>query len=316
MSHVCIPHGVMCSDTCRSCMYRLFWHGPWLQTTDNTVTNVPLLRQLASCCSGNITSPKPVWRATLRRGSYPPGGTDPRTPGNVTFYADNIQDGQYFSASSQQKCDGVKANFRQDGESTSTHPSGKIKHSKSFQSPPSNLGSQFDFGNEWRQLSGDQTVNRVKSRPCDNKPVVPPKPKKAIISEKINKRYGKIGRPKKDDEGNKPRRKGNSLPTMSLSPSLAHEDKSHKSVSVDNFQPRPRCSQDSLFQRFIKETTKDLGFRQNKNQAEIENKPGPITPHTVNTHTQFFPSLTQTPSQPSNDGECALKIPKWHLDSA
>ena len=34
MSHVCIPHGVMCSDTCRSCMYRLFWHGPWLQTTD------------------------------------------------------------------------------------------------------------------------------------------------------------------------------------------------------------------------------------------------------------------------------------------
>ena len=48
MSHVCIPHGVMCSDTCRSCMYRLFWHGPWLQTTDNTVTNVPLLRQLAN----------------------------------------------------------------------------------------------------------------------------------------------------------------------------------------------------------------------------------------------------------------------------
>ena len=27
MSHVCIPHGVMCSDsndTCRSCLYRLF----------------------------------------------------------------------------------------------------------------------------------------------------------------------------------------------------------------------------------------------------------------------------------------------------
>ena len=239
----------------------------------------------------------------MRRGLYPPGGTDPRTPGNVTFIAENIH-GQYFSASSQQKCDGFKANCRQDGEST--RPSGQIKHSKSYPSPPSNLGSQFGFKNEWTQLSDHQIVNRVKSRPCDNKPVVPPKPKKAIISEKINKRYGNKARPRKDDEGHKPRRKGNSLPTMSLSPSLAHEDKSHKSVSIDNFQPRPRCSQDSLFQRFIKETTKDLGFRQNKNQADVDNKPGPITPHTVNTHTQFFPSLTSTPSQPSNGGECAL----------
>ena len=204
----------------------------------------------------------------------------------------------FFSASSHQKCDGYNANCHQDEEST--HPSGKIKQSKSFQSPPSNLESQFDFGNEWRQLSVDQIVNRVKSKPCDNKPVVPPKPKKAIISEKINKRYGKKERLRKDDPGNKPRRKGNSLPTMSLSPSLAQEDKAHKSLSVDNFQPRSRSCQDSLFQRFIKETTKDLGFRQNKNEAEIEDKPGPITPHTVNTHTQFFPSLTSTPSQPSN----------------
>ena len=38
MSHVCIPHGVMCSDTCRSCMYRLFWHGPWLQTTQSQMS--------------------------------------------------------------------------------------------------------------------------------------------------------------------------------------------------------------------------------------------------------------------------------------
>ena len=38
MSHVCIPHGVMCSDTCRSCMYRLFWHGSWLQTTQSQMS--------------------------------------------------------------------------------------------------------------------------------------------------------------------------------------------------------------------------------------------------------------------------------------
>ena len=211
----------------------------------------------------------------------------------------------WFSASRQQKSDGYITSGPQDGEST--RPRHQIKHSKSYPSPPSNLGSQFGFENEWTQLSDDQIVNRVKSRPCDNKPVVPPKPKKAIISEKINKRYGKKARPRKDDEGNKPRRKGNSLPTMSLSPSLTHEDKAHKSLSVDNFQYRSRSSQDSLFQRFIKETTKDFGFRQNKNQADADNKPGPITPHTVNTHTQFFPSLTSTPSQPSsNDGMCAL----------
>ena len=70
----------MGSDTCRSCMYRLFWHGSWLQTTQSQMSL--FWDNTTSCCSGNITFLKSVWRVTLKRESSLPGGTALRTPGN------------------------------------------------------------------------------------------------------------------------------------------------------------------------------------------------------------------------------------------
>ena len=101
--------------------------------------------------------------------------------------------------------------------------------------------------------------------------------------------------------GGKTRRKGNSLPAMSPSSSLLHQDRTQKSVSVDCvLHPASRLApgpaQDSLFQRFLKEASSRSreAPRSRRRRSGGQGGDQVTSPHTVHTHGQFFPASGNT----------------------
>ena len=128
-----------------------------------------------------------------------------------------------------------------------------------------------------------------------HKPAIPPKPNNGLIASRLSKRSFEESRQKfklKESKA-KPKRKGNSLPVMSMT-KLSANDKTQKSISVDCVNQRTskqysRQSQESLFQRFVKEASSSISVNSNKNVKRTGSDGVIITPHTVNRHTQFFP---------------------------
>ena len=144
--------------------------------------------------------------------------------------------------------------------------------------------------------------------------MVPPKPSKVLVHSALRRRQqedrrqqddrsqgGVRSRAKQEAGGGKTRRKGNSLPAMSPSSSLLHQDRTQKSVSVDCvLHPASRLApgpaQDSLFQRFLKEASSRSREAPRSRRRRSGGQGGDLvtSPHTVHTHGQFFPASGNT----------------------
>ena len=132
--------------------------------------------------------------------------------------------------------------------------------------------------------------------------MVPPKPSKVLVHSALRRRQQEDRSRAKQEAagGGKTRRKGNSLPAMSPSSSLLHQDRTQKSVSVDCvLHPASRLApgpaQDSLFQRFLKEASSRSREAPRSRRRRSGGQGDLVTsPHTVHTHTQFFPAPGNT----------------------
>ena len=138
--------------------------------------------------------------------------------------------------------------------------------------------------------------------------MVPPKPSKVLVHSALRRRQqedrsqGGVRSWAKQEAagGGKTRRKGNSLPAMSPS-SLLQQDRTQKSVSVDCvLHPASRLApgpaQDSLFQRFLKEASSRSREAPRSRRRRSGGQGGDLvtSPHTVHSHTQFFPAPGNT----------------------
>ena len=139
--------------------------------------------------------------------------------------------------------------------------------------------------------------------------MVPPKPSKVLVHSALRRRQqedrsqcGVRSWAKQEAAGGgKTRRKGNSLPAMSPGSSLLQQDRTQKSVSVDCvLHPASRLApgpaQDSLFQRFLKEASSRSREAPRSRRRRSGGQGGDLvtSPHTVHSHTQFFPAPGNT----------------------
>jgi len=108
--------------------------------------------------------------------------------------------------------------------------------------------------------------NITNTSDSNHKPAIPPKPSNGLIASRLSKRRYEESRQKfkSKESKSKPKRKGNSLPVTSMT-KLTLDDKTQKSFSVDcvnhrsNHHPaHRRPSQESLFQRFVKEASSSI----------------------------------------------------------
>ena len=156
-----------------------------------------------------------------------------------------------------------------------------------------------------RQLQPNNHNKKVdpRNKICDSasKPVPPPKPSNLQINSKLSR----LKVDKKDHDrsrGDKtPKRKGNSLPAMSET--ISQEDTTKKSFSLDCVLERSKGQQaSSLFQRFVKEAS--MGVKRSVGKEPVHG--AVVSPHTVSTHSTFFPASS---TQDSNGENRYLIIP-------
>ena len=141
-----------------------------------------------------------------------------------------------------------------------------------------------------KNSSNSEPRNKSDSRP---KPVIPPKPSNLLINNRLSRHV--TGDKKQGHEEKKPR-KGNSLPIMSSS--LCRDDRTTKSFSLDCVVDR--VSEQSLFQRFMKEAS--MGVKRSVRKVENSESDSrmQITPHTVSRHSTFFPNISNNNTRDTN----------------
>lgn len=158
----------------------------------------------------------------------------------------------------------------------------------------------------YQQLQPNINNKKVdpRNKICDSasKPVPPPKPSNLQINSKLSRlKVDKKDHDERSRGDKKPKRKGNSLPVMSGT--ISQEDRTKKSFSLDCVLERSKGQQaSSLFQRFVKEAS--MGVKRSVGKEPVHG--AVVSPHTVSTHSTFFPASS---TQDSNGENRYLIIP-------
>ena len=164
-------------------------------------------------------------------------------------------------------------------------------HTNIHQSARCNVKTkQSELKPDKNSSSNRKPRNKSDSR---TKPVIPPKPSNLLINNRLSRHV--TGDKKRGHEEKKPR-KGNSLPIMSSS--MCRDDRTTKSFSLDCVVDR--VSEQSLFQRFMKEAS--MGVKRSVRKVENSESDSrmQITPHTVSRHSTFFPNISNNNTRDTN----------------